>query len=185
MKSLQLQNPHLLVTVGLPGSGKSFFASQFSETFNTPLVDFDYYRRIAGDQAGSQLASHTLDLITKTNQTVLVEGFGQSRKERRVLSSFAHKHEYAVLYIWVQTDIDTAQQRIVYSKGSKTTSAEFEQRVSQFEPLHQTEPSIVISGKHTHSTQAKTVLRRLVSSQPTRTRPVQNLVPPPRRRIMG
>ena len=39
MKSLQLDKPHAIVMVGIPGSGKSFFADKFSAMFNAPYVE--------------------------------------------------------------------------------------------------------------------------------------------------
>lgn len=44
MKSLQLSKPHLVVMVGLPGAGKTFFADHFAETFHAPYISWQSIR---------------------------------------------------------------------------------------------------------------------------------------------
>ncbi|MBI3889304.1 hypothetical protein HY312_01855 [Candidatus Saccharibacteria bacterium] len=41
MKSLNLTKPHLIVVVGIPGAGKTYFGQQFSTTFNAPYLKYD------------------------------------------------------------------------------------------------------------------------------------------------
>lgn len=181
MKSLQLTKPHLLVVVGLPGSGKSFFAEKFSDTFNTPYVDYGHYAQVAGTQkAGHELANHTVELLVQTKQTIIVEGRGLTKTDRQDLVLYAHKNGYATLYIWVQTEPASAEFRAVYAKTATISQREFDKLLKQFENLTQDEPYVVISGKHTHPSQAKTVLKRLVSGRPTPVPKVIRQTPRPR-----
>jgi predicted kinase len=163
MKSLQLAKPHMLVVVGLPGSGKTFFAAQFSDTFNAPYVDYGQYRRVCGNfKVGTQLASHTLSQLLRTKQTVIVEGRGATRADRRDIVKAAHKYGYDVLYIWIQTDPEASELRATRSKTAAITLEEFDRQSREFESLAKNEKYVVISGKHTHASQAKVVLKKLV-----------------------
>jgi predicted kinase len=167
MKSLQLTKPHLLVVVGLPGSGKTFFAVPFSDTFNAPFLDYKHYEYIAKDAAiGTKLASHMLSQLLRTKQTIIIEGRGSSRAQRQELIKLAHKNGYQPLFVWVQTEPVSAEQRSVHSKTATLTKDEFDRQVKQFEHPVRSEPYLVISGKHTHPSQAKTVLKRLVGDRP-------------------
>jgi len=67
MKSLHLSRPHAIMMVGLPGSGKSFFASQFAATFDTPYIDFGAIADITSDgEKASEIALLCLGEIAKT-----------------------------------------------------------------------------------------------------------------------
>lgn len=168
MKSLQLTKPHMLVAVGLPGSGKTFFAERFSDTFNAPYVDYGYYSRVTGsDESGSELADHTIDLLIRTEQTMVIEGRGTTKAERKLMVEAAAKKGYQMLFVWVQTEPGTAEQRAVYTKGATMTQSQFDKQAAAFENLVANEQYVVISGKHTFSSQAKTVLKKLVTERPT------------------
>jgi len=54
MKPLSLSKPHVIVTVGIPGSGKSFFAEHFAATFKAPLISGERIRKeLFGDKQRS------------------------------------------------------------------------------------------------------------------------------------
>lgn len=186
MKPLQLHKPHLLVVVGLPGAGKTYFASQFSDTFNAPFVEYGYYAKHIGDEkVAEELATHALMQLLRTKQTLVIEGVGNSRDDRREIVRVANKHGYDVLYIWVQTEPQTTELRAVRSKTASMTQDEYEARSKKFEILLRTEIHVVISGKHTYASQAKTVLKRLATDRPA---PATTSVPvrttPPRGRLV-
>ena len=166
MKTLQLHKPHVLVVVGLPAAGKSFFAEQFSEMFQAPYLDFGRFRSAVSDEhQATELANDTFLQLTKTHQTVVIEGIGDKLIERRDIVRVAHKKGYDVLFVWVQTDPQTTEHRAVHAKAATMTLDEYDERRQQFQPLQKTEKSVVISGKHTYATQAKTVLKKLVSGR--------------------
>ena len=60
MKSLHLSRPHAIMMVGIPGSGKSFFASQYADTFGTPYIDFGTIADITDD---AEKASEVFDVL--------------------------------------------------------------------------------------------------------------------------
>lgn len=187
MKSLRLQKPHLLVVVGIPGSGKTFFASQFAETFNAPFV---HYQAIQSASESHLSATDTALFagilfreLVKTKQTIILEGPGAARTERLALAHEAKQAGYETLFVWVQTEPATAQTRAVNGvRGGKNTLVPletFEHEAKRFTPLSAAEKSVVISGKHTYATQAKAVLKRLV--EPGLDTRQQAPTPPPAR----
>jgi predicted kinase len=166
MKTFQLAKPHLLVVVGLPGAGKTFFASQFSDMFNAPYIDYGYFRHVADDENGTILANVTLAQLAKTKQTVVVEGRGLTLTDRRELFKQAHKAGYSTLFIWVQTEPATTEDRSVHNKKSATlTLDQYDRQAKQFQNLNRTDPVVVISGKHTFASQARVVLKKLADKR--------------------
>lgn len=183
MKYLSLSSPHLIVMVGEPGAGKTFFAQQFAETFSAPLLSTHFFDSYSQDY--STISQSTLQLLRemiKTKRTIICDGLANRRVERGALTKFAKKNGYSILFVWVQTDQNTARQRSL-----KISPADvYETNLRRFSPPHESEPFIVISGKHTYATQARTLLNhiaRKTSNQPnladtsrqtSRTQPTQS-----------
>jgi predicted kinase len=160
MKSLSLSQPHAIVMVGIPGSGKSFFAEKFAETFRAPYVSYDTFRPFISDQKSlAKLVAYQVRELLKTNHSLIIEGFAYSRAERTEIAKLLKNHGYETLFVWVQTDGDTAQARTL--KQAKLSKEEYAKLAKRFSPPHETEKPVVISGKHTYASQAKTVLKRL------------------------
>jgi predicted kinase len=171
MKSLSLARPLVLATVGLPGSGKSFFARQFSETFGAPVVSADRLRFVAGSETIAPLASYIMEELFKTQKTFIVDGLAATRTERVELRKAAKAKGYDVLLIWVQTDATTSQYRSMRRSkrreddkyNSPLTSEEYDRQARRFYAPIASEPVVVVSGKHTYATQARIVLKKLVA----------------------
>lgn len=163
MKHLSLNRPHAIVMVGIPGSGKSFFAEKFAETFHIPYVDYKKIAVLAGPEQTEALADYQLDELFKTSQSIIIEGDTDTRISRTELTRKARKAGYEVLFIWVQSDMPTAKQRALKDKMSPISSDEYEKRVRRFTALTPLEKPVVISGKHTYASQAKVVLQRLAA----------------------
>lgn len=153
--------PHIIVVVGLPGAGKTFFGKKFSDTFKSPFIDYNQYRRLAGNKLGEAFAKNALTELMKTKQTIVLEGRGVTYEDRKKLTMAVHKHGYAILFVWVQTEPSTAEYRSVKSKTATLLADDFIKQMGQFEVMKKDEPYLVISGKHTYSTQAKAVLKKL------------------------
>jgi predicted kinase len=180
MKSLQLNKPHLIVMIGLPGSGKSTFAKQFALTFNAPFVDYAELQQLFGDSSSTtKVADYMTSQLLRTQQTIIVDGPGEKMADRREFYDLAKKNGYAPLFIWVQTEPATAKFRAVTAKTGTMTKIQFETRVADFENPTKAEPVLVISGKHTYPSQARTVLKKLVAEHPL-TVGSKITTPPPR-----
>lgn len=197
MNSLSPTRPLLLVTIGPPGSGKSFFARQFAETFNAPLVSFDEIR--AGlfeeithstdeDLMVAHIAGLQLRELLKTKKTIIIDGGHNPKISRSELEKVARVAGYQMLSIWVQTDERTARARSFrhtqdISKQSfnrALTEAEFISQAKRFTAPSRFESFVVISGRHTYPTQARIVLKRFAKPRDAKpTTPTRNDVTPP------
>ena len=167
MKSLSLNQPHLIVMVGIPGSGKSFFAEKFAETFHAPYVSLEKIAALAGDNdtSAAKIMKYQIDELLKTRQSIITEGEADTRSERAELTRKARANGYETLFIWVQTDPATAKSRATKVGKSKTgrtlTHEEHDLLTRRFTLPNAVESPVVISGKHTYATQAKVVLKKL------------------------
>lgn len=167
MKSLSLSKPHLIITVGLPGSGKTFFAEKFAETFHAPLVSHEKlaHKLERHDAVIDEIALEQLTQLAKTGQSIVVDGLADSRASRNELLKFASLNKYSTLIVWVQTDAATAKARATKAAQNESrqtlTPGEFDAAVKRFAAPVAVEKPVVISGKHTYATQAKVILKRL------------------------
>lgn len=184
MKSLSLSHPLVIMVIGLPGSGKSFFARQFATMFGAPLASADYVRHTlfpesqntAEEDAYVQaLQRNQLDELLKTGKTIVLDGGANSRTLRAHVERQAKINSYGTLVVWVQTDEPTSLRRSV-KRGNKRqddalnsplTADTFKRLKKQFSKPGSFEDTVVISGKHTYSTQARVVLKKLVTPRDT------------------
>lgn len=184
MKSLSLTKPHLIIMVGLPGSGKSFFAEKFAETFHVPYVCKEKIEELSAENS-DKLVQLQLTELLKTNQPILFEGATSSRTERVALFKIARTAGYEPLLVWVQVDPLTAKDRSTTTKKI-TSPDEFDQHSKRFTPPSSVEKPLVISGKHTYASQAKAVLKKLSSPRTeisTHTATPERAIQPARRSI--
>lgn len=180
MKSLSLTKPLVLMVIGIPGAGKSFFSRQFSDTFGAPLVSYDILRTELYSEEPhnkqqveivSKIANIQFSELLKTNKTIIIDGLGDTRKERVDIRKIALDAGYDTLIVWVQTDNATAEYRSL-KRSKRRKDDEFNISLSheqfttlekRFTPPSDSDKYIVISGKHTYATQAKIVLKKLVA----------------------
>lgn len=169
MKPIISNKPHMIVVVGIPGSGKSFFAEHFAATFKAPLISYDRLRTELTTDCdenviASNIANYLLEEVLKTGRTVVYDGQTDLRTERALIAKKSRDSGYEPLFIWVQTESVTAKKRATKPNSDKTnlSTEQFDIKFRRFSPPHQIEKAIVISGKHTYSSQLKIVLKHLV-----------------------
>ena len=86
MKSLQLDKPHAIVTIWIQGSGKTFFAKKFADTFNAPFFEESFIAAHAKDEASArELTDATLTELLKTGRSIVIEQALSSRNDRTEL----------------------------------------------------------------------------------------------------
>lgn len=178
MKSLSLSRPLVMMMIGRPGAGKSFFARQFSTMFGAPVVSYDRLRFELFSQPTfsneeqdilDRLVAYQVEELLKTNRTFIVDGGCNSKVARANFARLAKLAGYGTLSVWVQTDDATCQLRA--TKRSKRRADDVynvsltpDQFINQSKRLTQptSESHVVISGKHTYNTQARTVLKKII-----------------------
>lgn len=164
MKSLSLSQPHLIVLTGIKGSGKTYFAEKFAETFHAPYVGREVIDRLVPDtQISDQIVMHQLDQLLKTKQPIVVDDLANTRTERVELARKAREAGYETMLIWVQTDPITAKGRAIKSSKKQLNPDDYDKIAKRFTPPNALEKPVVISGKHTYASQAKTILKKLTA----------------------
>jgi len=185
MKPLNLSKPHVIVTVGIPGSGKSFFAEHFAATFKAPLISEERVRKELfgakepiNDQMviTNKLTDYLLEEVLKTGRTVVLDGKTNLRTERAMIAKKAKDFGYDPMFIWVQTESVAAKKRATKTTSDKShiSVEQFDINLKRFSAPHISEKAIVISGKHTYNSQLKIVLKHLVEP---RSHTIKSIVP--------
>ncbi|RWZ79139.1 MAG: ATP-binding protein [Candidatus Chaera renei] len=179
MKSLSLAKPLAIMMIGLPGAGKSQFAKQFSDMFSAPVCSLNRLRYELFNSPSFQpqeyeilkrVVCYQIEELSKTGKSFIIDGACNALAERRDLAGIVRKNGYDTLVVWVQTDEPTARLRSV-KRGRNDHLAEhqtmnlpaFESELKRLNPPAAAENYVVISGKHTFSTQARAVLKKLAA----------------------
>jgi predicted kinase len=173
MKSLQLPTPRLIIMVGIPGSGKTFFGEHFAATFSAPFIsEHDLSEQSGIDEEAAHIVGQTLlHELLKTQRTIVFDGASAARTERQELAKLARDAGYAPLFVWAQTESTTAKARAQKrSHHGGLSDHQFDTLIKHFSAPHVTELAVVISGKHTYPSQLKIVLKRLVEPRDPATR---------------
>lgn len=179
MKKLSLSQPTLLLMVGVPGAGKSFFARQFADVYGLPRISADRIRfELFNDpqySSGEQhivhrMTDYMIDELLQSHGTFIVDGLiGNTKAQRMAIERRARQHGCRVLLIWVQVDAQTAQVRSSKRNPQKRddqfnkplSEAAFLNWCKQLAPPT-TEQHVVVSGKHTFPAQRMVVLKKLL-----------------------
>ncbi len=174
--------PTIVQVVGPAGAGKSFFARRFSKTFGAPLVSRDRLRwtlfahhTYSEDEESivSQVADVMVDELLKTGKLFILDGGCNRRPARNLIRDKAQKNNYQIFTVIVQTDEPTARSRATHrdhrsadDRYNQSLSAEqYAAQLKSYQSPVVDKNTVVISGKHTYSTQARTVLKKLVEAQ--------------------
>lgn len=174
-KTLFINQPYLILLVGMPGSGKTFFAEKFAETFSTPLINlndlrFELFEKpdfSKNEENYLEKISHALlPELMRSRRAIMIEGGLEARSDRMAYRQIASDNGYSTVVVWVQNTENTARARSIRKskvapRKYNLTTEQFDTMVKRFTVPNVRENPVVISGNHTFSTQAKGVLRRL------------------------
>jgi predicted kinase len=175
----------VIVVVGVPGVGKSFFARRFAETFSAPLVSEDKIRyTLFSNHTYSknenvmvdQVSRLIIDELLVNGKTFVLDGGYNSRVSRDNITRLASQYGFQTLIVWVQTDEliarRRAQNRSIKVAGDQykqsLTPEQWESMAKAFTPPdigNREKNTIVISGKYTYAGQAKNVLKKIVEAR--------------------
>lgn len=169
--------PMLVLLYGFPGSGKSTFARNLSNELGMAHVHSDRIRhelfeKPRYDNRENEVVSHIMGYMTeefmRSHLSVIYDVNTPRLLDRRNLRDLARKYKYAPTLIWIQIDPETAFNRVIKrdrrKKEDKYASpidrTTFEEMASGMQNPTMEEDYVVISGKHTFSTQKNTVFRK-------------------------
>lgn len=187
MKPLTPATPHVIFMAGIPSAGKSTFAEQLAKTFQAPLISLEAIAKHGqvDSYTAERITGHVLDEIFKTKRTVIYDGYTDTQIARQELVQKSKKAGYQPLLVWVQTESLEARRRATKPRRdhSQLTDEEFDEIVDHFVPPTAKEKPVVISGRHTYSSQLKVVLKH-VAREPQRAVPVPPRPQPPQRNII-
>lgn len=168
MKSLMPSVMYAVIMVGIPGAGKTTFATRFSDTFSTPFFNLPKIKESMdlNPRQTAQFFEITLQELSKTGQTILIEGFSDTQKERESLDKVLRRLKYQPVYVWVQTDTYESRKRATSRRAGERqmSTTDFDSAVDAFDPLIAGKETVVISGRHAYPTQLKVVLKQMASS---------------------
>ena len=171
MKHLELSPPLLIIVMGLPGSGKSFFGRQLAEEYALPRISEDVIRyelfekpQFNNDEADiiERIFNYALSQVVVTGETVICEGS---------LAAIAKANGYKTLTVWLQTDLETSMKRAATRDrrnpdnklAFEIDTVTFNKIKTELQRPSEKEPFVVISGKHAFKSQCLTVLRKITS----------------------
>jgi adenylylsulfate kinase-like enzyme len=175
MKPHTSASPHAIIMVGIPGSGKSAFAERFADTFQAPILNrLKLQKDLELDNTqADKLADTILAEYVKTRRTLVIEGGLDTKDARLETVKQLQKAGYRSLLVWVQTDTTESRRRASkpYPQGSGISEDDFDAIIDQFEAPTEKEKFVVISGKHTYTTQLKIILKQLAAETGSSTPP--------------
>lgn len=197
--------PALICLYGYPGSGKTYVARNLTDEIQLAHVNSDrirneLFQEPRYDPQENAIVSHLMDYMSEeflnSGVSIVYDTNALRLAQRRRLREVARKHNAAYILIWIQIDLETAfsrtQQRDRRTSDDKfaepQTRSTFDRQVSGMQNP-EGEEYIVISGKHTFTTQKNSIINRmyqmgLIGSDTVQHRVAKpgliNLIPNPR-----
>jgi predicted kinase len=178
MAKLIPSKPALVMLYGFPGAGKTYFARQFCDGVQAAHVHGDRIRtelfeNPRYDKQENAVIAQLMDYMTEeflnAGISVVYDMNAMRARQRLDLRELARRTHATPIVVWFQIDTDSAYSRSVQrdrrradDKYAATTDRRtFETMVSHMQNPVNTEDYIVVSGKHTFSTQFTAVARRM------------------------
>lgn len=177
MPKIILSKPALICLYGYPGSGKTYVARNLANEIQLAQVAADRIRNELFqspryDAQENAIVTHLMDYMSEeflsAGVSLVYDTNALRVAQRRRLREMARKHKAEYVLIWIQVDLDTAFAR-TQDRDRRTTDdkyaepqtrSTFERQMSGMQNP-QGEDYLVISGKHTFSTQKNLIINRL------------------------
>lgn len=177
MAKLELTKPTLIMLYGFPGSGKTYFANQMTETIKAAHVQGDKIRyqlfeEPRYDKTENEIVDHLMEYMTEefldSGVSVIFDTNAIKKRQRRILRDIARRKKAEHVLIWFQIDADSAFARVSHRDRRKTEDRHaqpldrpiFNEIVGKMQSPGQDEDFIVLSGKHSFAMQRTSVLKK-------------------------
>ena len=153
-----------VLVFGAPGSGKTTFAEKFAKKYSLAYYNLDEIREKYGFSHEAVL--NILEIITKSKQSIVVEGELKTEKDRTEVRNILRSQGYKPALVWVQTDFMTIKLRLKQRyRTIKKAKETYDAAIAEMEAPADFEKPIILSGKHTFETQTKHVLAGLAKAR--------------------
>lgn len=175
---IALSKPVLICLYGYPGAGKSYVSRNLANVVQMAHVSADRIRselfeNPRYDSQENAIITHLMNYMTdeflKAGVSVVYDTNSLRIAQRRTLRELARTNKSEYLLIWLQVDTDSAYAR-TQDRDRRTIddrfaqpqdNATFNRVISAMQNPQAGEDYLVISGKHTFTTQKNAVVNRL------------------------
>lgn len=177
MSKMTLTKPLLIMLYGFPGSGKTHFANQLTESIKAAHIQgdrirFELFEEPRYDKQENEIVTHLMDYMAEeflnAGISVIYDMNAMRLAQRRILRDTARKAQANYLLIWFQIDPDTAfyrttkrDRRRIDDKYAMALDRPSFDRLASAMQNPTDEEYMVISGKHTFNTQKSAVIKKL------------------------
>lgn len=168
--------PTIICLYGYPGSGKSYLARNLANDIQLANISSDrirseLFQTPRYDSQENAIITHLMDFICdeflNTGTSVIYDVNALRLAQRRKIRELARKHRAEFLLIWLQIDINSAYER-TQERDRRTmddkyaepqTKNTFDSQVNGMQNPDG-EDYLVVSGKHTYTTQKNAIMNR-------------------------
>jgi predicted kinase len=175
---ITLTKPTLISFYGFPGSGKSYVARNLAGDLQIANVSADRIRNELFEQPRydaqeNAIVMHLMNYMTEeflsAGVSVAYDTNALRASQRHNLRDLARKNKAEYLLVWLQTDPESAFTR-TQGRDRRTSDDKFAQPLNRdsfdriLSGMQNPQPNehyLVISGKHTFSTQKNAIITRL------------------------
>ena len=178
MSKIIPSKPFLMIFYGLPGSGKTYFARQFSENVQTAHLESDKIRaelfeKPQYDQQENMITAQIMTYMTEeflsAGLSVIFDVNAFRAGQRKMLHALASKYKVPVITVWLQLDEDFSYDRSIKRDRRKADDKyaavwdrpSFNKIAASMQKPDIKEKPVVISGKHLYTTQRNPVFKAL------------------------
>ena len=177
MGKLSTNKPLLIMLYGFPGAGKTHFAAELSKAMGAAHVQGDRVRaelfeKPRYDKQEDGVVTHLMEYMTEeflnAGVNVIFDANATRLVQRRALREIARKVKGQTLLVWVQIDQESAMARLAGRDRRRNddkyarsyTKEAFKLAVGSMQKPQQ-EDYVVISGKHTFTSQRNAIVKKL------------------------